>query len=92
MLDAKLEREFLHVYQNAGKGNTLSSRIVESLLALRADGCTVSEHAGAITIACQSLWALGKLAEICTDIEPEQGAKDRQFFSGLRVALVKFVG
>jgi len=90
MLDAKLGREFVHVYQNAGEGNTLSPRLVEELFELRVDGCTVSGHAGTITIACQSLWALGGLAKICTDIEPE-GA-DRRFFSGLRAALVKFVG
>ncbi|MBW2561411.1 MAG: hypothetical protein JRE40_11230 [Deltaproteobacteria bacterium] len=86
----KLEREFVHVYQSEGEGNALKGRLFEDLVDLRGDNCMVSEHAGTITIACQSLWALGELAEICTDIDPE--SDNHRFFSGLRAALVKFVG
>ena len=83
-MDARLNREFVHVHPNI---SDLGERTVSELMELNNHGCRVTQHAGTISIGCQSLCGLGNLAGLCTD---NQEGPDP--LSGLRAAIVKFIG
>jgi len=86
-MDMKLNREFLYVHSN-NEENKISDSMRSTLS--KACGCAVTEYAGTVTIACQSLCGLGQLLAVIAIVDNE--GPDLRFCGSLQKAIVKFIG
>jgi len=78
-----LKREFVHVMQDVE--GTESMNVLEGL-----DSCSVTEHAGTVTLTTQTIDGLAAIIGLCLINQGEK--KINSAFRTLEEALINFVG
>lgn len=84
-MDHTLTKPFTYVHQNVGD-NKMSDKMIDCLHIL----CGVSVYEQTVTITCDKLSEIGRLAHRCTEQTNE--GPSMQFFGKIGRELVKFIG
>lgn len=84
-MDHKLTKQFTYVHQNVG-----NHRIGEAAIKELGARCGISVYETSVTITCNTLSELGKLATMCTG--PEREGPGMFFCGAIGREIVKFIG
>ena len=79
----KMKREFVHVIQGLEGNETM-------LILERVEGCSVTGHAGTVTVATQTMGGLAALIEVCMTNQGEK--RINSAFRSVEEAIIKFIG